>query len=970
MRAQFIAGALLIFCSALVLSALLPLRPTVELSAVSAAQSLVPAPPSALADRIGIYNWNIDDTAFPNSGATDRLNWGAERVTQLGSRTIRVALTSRDIYQLGFPRTADLVQIAQQPAFVRLFADARFRTIMLTAYSRGAQTSNWSDGFSSDEYNTERDEMRRLGEYLLGNPAFAGKTFIIFNWEGDNAISFQAIKRVAWDDYVSWMQARTEGIKLARQNRPNSQARLFSGLEYNLVRSFAGQPCGTPVSDPVRQNPLLHRCVIDYVAPRVEVDYYSYSGWQTINIKADNPSADLKAQLKADFEFALAKVRQRRPEVTAHNFILGEFGFDRTQRGECFAANAVNEVFDILSAPDFFPLAYAIFWQVADNARSFGLISSRLGLFRADGTQLRQTLMGQALQRRLAGQMAENYSNCPRLRPSPPGGVLTAANTTDFSLNPDPTLAVFAANSGTESFSATGNTVYLTQLTREFVLPRDNPLGWSESASRINFAFPATRRLGFTRIHVRDARGLESDAQDITLTCADCPLISGACGVVDTEYRTLQLEPGATIILPGQRFAPSGNTIIIEQRDTGGQERRWLLSGADLPAESTTQLNVRLPDDLTPGLDTLLYVVTPQGRASNEALLPITERCVLCGPRLSPCRAVSNETGVFLAGTPITISGRFIRFGNRVIIEQHDSQARLYRYLLAIGSPGWSETDERIRATLPSTLFAGRALIYVIDAVGRESRAEEIVIAPHPVAAVSAASYRGPELAPASIISLFGNAFSAATAQATITPLPTELAATRAIIKDSAGVERPAPLFFVSPTQLNLQLPPAVAEGAATITVQSSFGSSATSTVRIIKVAPGLFTANADGKGVAAAVIVRVRADGTQVFEPVAVYDSLRQQFVARPIDLGNATEQLVLILFGTGLRQRSSPAGVTATMGGANAEVLFAGAQEGFVGLDQINLRLPRTLAGRGEVDVAISIDGKAANVVKVQIR
>jgi uncharacterized protein (TIGR03437 family) len=49
---------------------------------------------------------------------------------------------------------------------------------------------------------------------------------------------------------------------------------------------------------------------------------------------------------------------------------------------------------------------------------------------------------------------------------------------------------------------------------------------------------------------------------------------------------------------------------------------------------------------------------------------------------------------------------------------------------------------------------------------------------------------------------------------------------------------------------------------------------------------------------------------------------------------------------------------------------VIFAGAAPGFVGPDQSNVRLPRSLAGRGEVDVVMTVDGKAVNTVRVAIR
>jgi uncharacterized protein (TIGR03437 family) len=60
----------------------------------------------------------------------------------------------------------------------------------------------------------------------------------------------------------------------------------------------------------------------------------------------------------------------------------------------------------------------------------------------------------------------------------------------------------------------------------------------------------------------------------------------------------------------------------------------------------------------------------------------------------------------------------------------------------------------------------------------------------------------------------------------------------------------------------------------------------------------------------------------------------------------------------------------VTALIGGTAIQPTFAGAQNDFVGLDQINLLLPRSMAGRGDVDVAVSVDTLPANVVKISIK
>jgi uncharacterized protein (TIGR03437 family) len=201
-------------------------------------------------------------------------------------------------------------------------------------------------------------------------------------------------------------------------------------------------------------------------------------------------------------------------------------------------------------------------------------------------------------------------------------------------------------------------------------------------------------------------------------------------------------------------------------------------------------------------------------------------------------------------------------------------------------------------------------------------------------------------------------------------PLPTTLAGTTVTVRDSFGDERQAPLFYVRADQVNYLIPPETAPGLATITMTSGDGRQSIGVRQIRAVAPGLFSLDASGSGLAAAVALRIRSDGSQSFEPVARFDAAQNRFIAAPIDLGSETDQVFLLLFGTGLRGRSSPTGVTAMMGGVNVVVEYAGPQGDFAGLDQVNLRLPRALIGRGEVNVALTVDGSIANVVTVNFR
>ncbi|MBI3684220.1 MAG: prolyl oligopeptidase family serine peptidase [Acidobacteria bacterium] len=238
------------------------------------------------------------------------------------------------------------------------------------------------------------------------------------------------------------------------------------------------------------------------------------------------------------------------------------------------------------------------------------------------------------------------------------------------------------------------------------------------------------------------------------------------------------------------------------------------------------------------------------------------------------------------------------------------------------------------------------------------------------VSSVSAASFHGSPLAQESIVSAFGTNLATSTLAASTVPLPTSLGGTAVKVRDSAGIERLAPLFAVSPGQVNYQMPLGTAAGTATIAVTGGDGTVSTGTAQVAVVAPGLFAANANGQGVPAAAVLRVRADGSQSSEPVAQFDAAQNRFVAVPIDLGPESDQVFLILFATGIRYRSSLSAVGAQIGGVDAPVLFAGAQGSFVGLDQVNVRLPRSLLGRGAVDVRLFVDGQPSNTVQISIR
>ena len=251
-------------------------------------------------------------------------------------------------------------------------------------------------------------------------------------------------------------------------------------------------------------------------------------------------------------------------------------------------------------------------------------------------------------------------------------------------------------------------------------------------------------------------------------------------------------------------------------------------------------------------------------------------------------------------------------------------------------------------------------------------RVREIVptAAYRPAVATSSASYSDQLVSRESIISIFGQSLAVKTAVAQTVPLPFELEGTRVSVRDAAGIERPAQLFFVSPGQINLLLPASTSPGMASVTVTSADGQLSFGLVPVGNTAPAIFTAAADGRGLPAAYVLRIKPDGRQIAEQVARYDPTSATWLPVPVDVGQADDLLFLVLFGTGWRFNPSSDRMVVTINNTPGVAAYAGPQGTFVGLDQLNLRLDPALAGKGLIDIRISVDGLLSNKVNILVK
>jgi uncharacterized protein (TIGR03437 family) len=217
---------------------------------------------------------------------------------------------------------------------------------------------------------------------------------------------------------------------------------------------------------------------------------------------------------------------------------------------------------------------------------------------------------------------------------------------------------------------------------------------------------------------------------------------------------------------------------------------------------------------------------------------------------------------------------------------------------------------------------------------------------------VNSASFQPGPLAPGQLVTAFGSGFASQTIAAAQQPLPTVLGDTGITVTDSKGAVTAAPLLYVSSGQASFLIPSNVASGVASVKVTRGGATALTGTLNVATVSPGLYAANGNGAGVAAATYASTAGSGGLVFacQPNAAF-SCR----ATPIPLGAAGDTMYVTLYASGVRGAQN---VQVNVAGQSVPVIYAGAQGQYEGLDQINITLPRALAGTGEASVRPRFD------------
>lgn len=276
----------------------------------------------------------------------------AKIIHEIGSNTLKIALSkkySKNHY--GLPEREEIKSVKdlaeKEPSF-KTVLDMPFAYYHIWVYTFSSGKS-WTDGFTEEEQKKEYREVYDLAKYLLKTYNGTGKTFLLGNWEGDwhlhpNYERNKDPSPVRIKGMTDWYNVRQKAIDDAKKDVKDTDVKVYHYAEVNLVqKGMKGK-----------------KCLINSVLPNTNVDYLSYSSYDTTN--------PFKGNVKKELHKALDYMESKLPPkkgIKGKRVFIGEYGVPTVHAGSPEKQDRYSR--DVCVASLEWGCPFVMYWQVYCN---------------------------------------------------------------------------------------------------------------------------------------------------------------------------------------------------------------------------------------------------------------------------------------------------------------------------------------------------------------------------------------------------------------------------------------------------------------------------------------------------------------------------------------------------------------------------------------------------------------------------
>lgn len=241
----------------------------------------------------------------------------AQAIRELGCTVIKFGLGAP--YARGFgnipeenPAIHSLVELARDEPSHRHVFDMPFANFIFWMHTFCNNGKGWHSGFSKEAQDAEYREVYDLVVHLLKTYSGSGKTFYLGHWEGDGMMRWSVDKAndarvtpTAVQGMIDWLNVRQHAVDDAKRDTPHHDVQVWHYTEVNhvVIARDEGRPA-----------------VVNKVLPNVNVDFVSYSAYDTSNIPQ-------RENIKSALNYIESKL-QPKSRIPGKRVFIGEYSYE------------------------------------------------------------------------------------------------------------------------------------------------------------------------------------------------------------------------------------------------------------------------------------------------------------------------------------------------------------------------------------------------------------------------------------------------------------------------------------------------------------------------------------------------------------------------------------------------------------------------------------------------------------------